>query len=342
MPKLEPKMIQREVEQGLLWPIYWIYGPEKMKARELFKRIRSATLGSEEGGSGLFGLSEEHLEGPEAGSRAILEAAQCPAFGGGPRLIVVRDAHQIKEPEVLEALKGPRGKREELVSVCVFLSKDLDSRKKFSKWLIENAAVVPCEAVPEEERAGWIQYLAKRRELSLTPAQIAMLEILDPWNLEILDLELEKIELEGAGAGSGAMTDSSSPEVFFKRPDEFIQAFFERDLRASLQCVSSFADQPEEALPLLGLLAWNLRQLALYMGGEKGGAAGGYGKQRGYLDAKLGRWSRKWKLDELIKAQEEVSALDFSFKQTPLLPLGLWTALVIRFCREVEPTGAGP
>ena len=40
MPKLEPKVIQKELEQGVLWPVYWLYGQERMKSRELFKRIR--------------------------------------------------------------------------------------------------------------------------------------------------------------------------------------------------------------------------------------------------------------------------------------------------------------
>ena len=37
MPKLEPKTVQRELDQGQLWPVYWLYGGEAMKARELLK-----------------------------------------------------------------------------------------------------------------------------------------------------------------------------------------------------------------------------------------------------------------------------------------------------------------
>ena len=37
MPKLEAKQVQKELDEGWLWPVYWIYGPEGMKARELLK-----------------------------------------------------------------------------------------------------------------------------------------------------------------------------------------------------------------------------------------------------------------------------------------------------------------
>ena len=152
MPKLEPKTIQKELEEGLLWPVYWIYGGEPMKMRELTKRIRKAALGdtatSAPGGS-LLSLSEEVLDGSDSDAAQILDAAQSMTLGGGLRFIRVRGAHEIKELEVIEPLLTGRTKRENLSSVVVFWSKDLDQRKKSSKLLIEKTAVVSCEEVAE-------------------------------------------------------------------------------------------------------------------------------------------------------------------------------------------------
>ena len=85
-------------------------------------------------------------------TRVWIESAQSLAMGGGPRFVVVREAHALKDLDALEPLLGPPVAREELYSICVFVSKDLDKRKKFSKRLLEKAACVPCEEVPEQEK----------------------------------------------------------------------------------------------------------------------------------------------------------------------------------------------
>ncbi len=323
MPKLEPKMIQRDLERGLVWPLYWVYGPEKMKSRELVKRIRKTVLGEQAGESGRSGLSlsEEWLEGTEVDASQVLDSAQSPSLLGGVRLIIVRDAHALKNAELLAELLGPAVPLPELTSVCVLLSKDLDARKKFSKLLVEMTAVVPCEEVSEGEREAWIGYLAKRRALEVGPDDVLKLSTLDPWSLDIVDQELEKLSLGGtvfAGSDSGRLGGA----------DEFMEAFFGRDLPTALAIAGSFADKPDEALPCLGLFAWNVRHLALLIG------SGGRAALNPYVAEKLKRWASNWKLTEVLALQEELAALDFNTKQTPLLPLGLWTDLVTRQLRS--------
>jgi hypothetical protein len=103
-----------------------------------------------------------------------------------------------------------------------------------------------------------------------------------------------------------------------------------RKLALALPRVRAFADRPDEALPLLGLLSWNVRQLALLCADREKGTRSA--KLNPYLAEKLNRWSRAWKSAEIEALQSELCALDFGFKQTPLLPLGLWSELVMRFC----------
>ena len=140
------------------------------------------------------------------------------------------------------------------MSVCVFVSKDLDGRKKFSKMLLEHAAVVPCDDVPETEREAWVQYLAKRRGMPLEPALLAILAQLDPWSLDIIDQELEKLSL----SGNSDVVLGPGESIGGRGGDDFLNAFFSRNLPLSLESVQSFAERPDESLPLLGLLAWNV------------------------------------------------------------------------------------
>ncbi|MGZ3697803.1 MAG: DNA polymerase III subunit delta, partial [Bdellovibrionota bacterium] len=254
MPVLEPKAVQKELDQGWIWPVYWIHGAERMKSRELVKRIRKAVVGD---APGFGGLGEEMLDAQEVSASDILDSARTLSLGGGARFLIIKDAHALKDAEELGELLGPKARREELTSVCVFLSKDLDRRKKFSKTLAEQAAVIACEDVPELERPAWIQYLAKRRGLAVSERAALQLVTLDPWSLDIIDQELEKLSLS-EGSEESLLSGSVSGGG-----DAFQEAFFARALRPALELVETFADRPDESLPLLGGLTWNVRQLLL-------------------------------------------------------------------------------
>jgi DNA polymerase III delta subunit len=332
MPKLEPKTVQRELEQNQLWPVYWLYGTEKMKSRELLKRIRQTALPTQSG-EALFGMAEETLDGGEADASSVVEAAQSPSLGsmlggGGLRLIVIRDAHALKNAEQLSVLMGEKKNRDELSSVCVFLSKDFDQRKKLSKILLDKAAVVPCDDVAENEREAWVGYLSKRRGITLSNEFALLLTSMDPWSLDIVDQELEKFTLDPDPSGDtflGGLAPGTGS-------DAFLDAFFSRDLKRAILTVENFADSLEEALPLLGLFAWNVRHLALVLADQKAGTR--VVKLNPYAADKIRAWSRNWSLDEARELQSKLAELDFGLKQTPLLPVGLWSDLVIRFTKR--------
>lgn len=336
MPKLEPKQIQKDLEKGVLWPVYWLYGNERMISRELLKRIRKAVLG-EQGSGGMSSFAEDILEGTEVNAAQVMDSALSLSLGGGIRFVVVRDAHAIRDADELRPLLGQSAPRDQIQSVCVFLSKDLDGRKKFSKALIESAAVVPCEEIAEEDREAWIGYLAKRRGLALGPEETLSLRALDPWNLDIVDQELEKASLAGDDMKTVLLGDASSLGV---GAEFFLQAFFTRDAKKALALVSSFADKPDESLPLLGLLAWNVRHLALLINEQSRSVARSV-KLSPYVVDRLKRWTKHWTLADITALQAALAEIDFGIKQTPRLPIGLWTNLVISFCGRNQKSGSG-
>jgi DNA polymerase III delta subunit len=346
MPKLEPKQIQKEIESGKFRPVYWFFGSETMKSRELLKRLRKALFGDEDTpgneGAALFASSfrEAVLDAQECQVGEVLDAAQSLSLGGGGKLVIVKQAHLLKQPDSLIELCGPapegKGKAADLfvdpkdgASVTVFLSKDLDQRKKFSKALLERAACVPCEEIAEGEREAWVGYLAKRRGLSVTDTELALLRAMDPWSLDGVERELDKMEttvspedreavLLGGGEGQNAS-------------EIFIEAFLMRDLAGALPEVKHFAEYPESALPLLGLLSWNAKTL---IGVLKDREAGTRDTKLGsFLQDRFLRYQRVWSLSEAIALQRALAEVDFSAKQTPRDPLGTWTGLVLGFCR---------
>ena len=321
MPKLDLKAVQKELERGYSWPFYWVYGPEKLKSRELLKRIRKAVLGDK---PSVWG--EQILDGAEVHSTSVLDAARSPVLGVITPLVIVRDAHTLKNPETLSELFGPSQPLSALTSVCVCFSKDLDARKKFSKILQEKAAVVPCEEVPDSQRDSWISYLAKQKNLSLTPELSIRLCALEPWSLESVDQELEKFSLAESDV------DVLLQEVGSTSGDEFLNGFFRRDLKAALPCVYLISRSPDQALPLLGLLNWNLKQMLLFNLDQKNGTQ--TLKLNPYFIDRLRKWSAYWSVSEIIRVQQDLAEIDFSMKQKPVLSLSLWTDLVMRYSKE--------
>jgi DNA polymerase III delta subunit len=85
----------------------------------------------------------------------------------------------------------------------------------------------------------------------------------------------------------------------------------------------------DQALPLLGLFAWNVRQLAQVVSDREKGIRSA--KLSPFLVERFNRWARSWKLDEILELQSALAEVDFGIKQTPKLPLGLWTSLVSQF-----------
>lgn len=335
MPKIEPKFIQKELEAGKVRPVYWIFGPERMKAREILRRIQRAVHQDEKPNDFNF----EKLDGSEASIDAILDSAQSFSMMGGAKLIVVRNAEDLKVLEPLVDYLKQLPDREpvavsELSSVLVFVSKGFDGRKKTSKAIQENATTVPCEEVLEQEREPWIDYLSKRRGIVLSPEERLVLRGLDPWSLDIVDQELGKIELVASEENLRSQVLMSGVDA--RAREDFIDALFCRDRTRALKWMHLFSEDMDVQLPILGLISWNLRQLKIQML-EQETQTRSSEKRNPYLQPKLDRWKKHWNRDSLHHFEHGLFGIDFSLKNTRLTGQGLWASLIIQN-QQPQPT----
>ncbi len=304
MPIVTTKEVQQGLKKNQIYPVYWIYGSEAMKARELLRQIRTQ-----------LGADSNHfysLDGKETTVDQILDIAQSYSLLPGAQLVVVRDAQLVEGLEALKDLTGPAEKMGPSSTVCVLMSPDWDKRRKSIKILSEKAAMVPCEEILEADRSAWIEYLAKRRSLALTGELQQRLVSLDPWSLDRVDQELEKSQL-------GYEAEDLPLEGF--SVDQFVSAFLERNYNTCLSQCHRFANDPEITLPLVGLLAWNLRQLTLLFSGHTP-------KGPSFVTDRLRRLAEHWSLSTCQKAQRALMDLDHAIKQTPRLPLASWSVFI--------------
>ena len=327
MPKIEPKYIQKELEMGKVRPVYWIFGPERMKSRELVKRLQKAVLRDTLPND----FNYEKHDASEVSLETILDSAQSFSMMGGTKIVLVRNAEEIKNLEpLIDYLKtipsSDAVDASELATVAVFLSKNFDGRKKTSKAIQEMSAVVACDEVAEQDREPWIDYLAKRRGLVLTPSERLLLRGLDPWSLEIVDQEISKVELVADDEALRKQVMLSGVDAHSR--DDFIDAIFCRDFKRALKWVHLFHEEIEIQLPILGLISWNLRHLKLYLL-EAHTRSRAPEKRNPYLMKNLDRWKKHWDLSSIQNLEHGLFEIDFSLKNTRMIGQGLWTNLLI-------------
>jgi DNA polymerase III delta subunit len=335
MPKIEAKALQKELESGKVRPVYFLHGPERMKSRELVRRILRAALAGTEPNAFNF----EKLDAGEVGVERVLDATQGFSLGGGVRVILVRNVEDWKNLDPLGDYLKPLPDSEavdpaELQSVLILVSKSFDGRKKASKTILDSAAVTECEEVLEQDREPWVDYLAKRRGIRLEGNERLTLRGLEPWSLDIVDQELAKLELVGEDTALRAQALLSGVSAYAR--DDFIDSIFCRDLPRALGLHHLFCADMEVQLPFLGLLSWNLRHLKLYVL-EQETRSRSLEKRNPYLLKNLERWRRHWNSSSLRRLEQGLFGIDFSLKNTRLLSAGLWTDLLVSTGRKGNP-----
>lgn len=288
MPRFEPKQFQQEIGAKRFWPVVWLVGAETMKARELAKRIRKAIHGDAPSR-----FLETQLDGETCTAADVLEAAQSLPLGGGTPMVTVKRAERLKDPENLAPLEGTPSS--EPPFMVILYAQALDGRKKSTKALTQNSAVVNCEAVPEADRGAWVAYLAKNRNLTLPQSTTQRLASLDPWTLDRVDLELARLALlPPEEQHLDALMGGDSHRL--------IQALLQGDRLAAEREIAHLDDSTDATLQTLGLLAWHLRQMTL-------------------------RPTERWTLEHLAAAGLEVQEFDRALKQTPKSVTALWSTL---------------
>jgi DNA polymerase III delta subunit len=320
--KIEPKQLLQDLKAGWAWPVYWVAGSESYRVREVCNLLRKTLVGDRS-------WAEDHLEGAQIQSEDVLSSAASIPLDGACRVVWVREAHLIKDPERLSTLFGAKQKASELPSVCIFLSKELDGRRKFTKTLMDEAAVVLCEEVQEEQRETWVKYLAQSAGIDPQRLPMDLLTRSEPWSLDWVKNELEKWTIsEAAQAGSGNEVLVGGGQDSAAAGEAFIEAFLgRRELAEATRWIAPLSRQPELALPLMGLLSWNVRMMALLAARSRSL------RLAPSLESRLRRALARWSEAELGELQSALAELDFCIKQTPQEPLALWGVLVQKFCR---------
>lgn len=242
-----------------LKPLYLLVGCETYlrdtAARDLSDAALVGTLLREFNESSFSLLTDSAMS-------AIAAAEQMPMMSER-RVVRVKDFAKLRETDeeiMIRYLERPADS-----TVMIFVADDLDKRKKLTKALLGNCAVVEFPAVKDAEAKAWAR--KRLKELKTADDDRVLTEIvrLVGTNLQTLASELDKLAAAALETGQITMElvdkliDRSRELSNFDLGDQLVAG----DRRRALESLHRLLDDDVAPVLLLGLIASNYHRLAL-------------------------------------------------------------------------------
>jgi DNA polymerase-3 subunit delta len=330
-----PDLVLRDLRKGQIGPLYWIFGAEQYLVNRLVEALRAKVLqGSPRG------FNYDLFIGKETSAAQLLQAARTLPMMAPRRLVLVKDAHELKpaELETFSAyLKDPPKE-----TTLVFLSEKVDRRVKFFQSFSKSGLLVECKPLYENQLGPFLREEAKEHGLSLGPEVPELLAQVVGTSLGSLAGALEKIALYisprtdvSPDDALAAVADTRARSVF-----ELTEAVAHKNLGQALMILRRLTEHDRggsDLIPLVGTLAWQWRQLI------KGSVLKAKGLPKGEVIKELGiffrqadeYWTTLSRFDprELRDKHGELMRADLALKSSPLSGATIVEGLLMKLCR---------
>jgi DNA polymerase-3 subunit delta len=164
--------------------IYLLHGEEDFLIEEATDAIVEAALTKDERGFNL-----DIMYGNEADTRDVISHASSFPMMAERRVVVVRDADKLPQPDVLASYVDQPSPTTSLLLVCA----KPDFRKKPFSSIKKKAFVLECKPLWENQISGWISRRVKKDKREITPDAASMLAAYVGTSLREISNELEKL-----------------------------------------------------------------------------------------------------------------------------------------------------
>lgn len=261
---MTPDDAKARARKGEVLPVYLVVGEEARLRDEVVAAVRAAALDG-----GLADLNEEKLTAGESPVDRALEAAATLPMMAKRRVVVVRSVERWDGPDG-GAREHPLDRLADYAAspsptACVLLvAQKLDGRRKLVTLAKKGGFLVTCDPLDARALPGWIEAQAKARGHALAPGVADLVAELAGPDLGQLADVLDRLSLY---VGEGAVIDDAAVAATVTRVRmadtwALVDAISRKDLARSLALLRDVYDPKDHGLPLLGALAWSVRQLA--------------------------------------------------------------------------------
>ncbi len=259
MSALTRSELERSLKAGAVQPLYLLVGCEAYLRDTAARSITDVALS----GTLLREFNESSFSLLTDSAMAAVAAAQQLPMMSERRVVRVKDFGKLREADeeiLVNYLSRPVDS-----SIVIFVAGDLDKRKKLTKALLTNCAVVDFPAVKDAEAKSWAR--ARLKELKTTADDRVITEVvrLVGTNLQTLSSELDKLAAAAIPTKQitmemvDALIDRSRELSNFDLGDQLIAG----DRRRALETLHRLLEDDVPPVMLLGLIAGNYHRLAL-------------------------------------------------------------------------------
>jgi DNA polymerase-3 subunit delta len=286
---MTPNEAIASAKKGQLLPVYLVVGEERFLRDRVVAAIRAAALGS-----GVAAFNEDKFQAGEADVDRVVAAARTVPMMAPKRFVLVRgcerwdsqrasgaDDDGEETAAVSDAGTSPLDKLaayagEPVDSTCVVLvAEKIDGRRKLVALAKRQGFVVACEPLDDRSLVEWILQRSNEQGHAMDREVAELLAAIAGPELAYVNDAIERLSLF-VGAGAAIDEPAVSECVARVRTADtwaLVDAVGKRDLGAALRILNDVYDPRDRGLPLLGAVAWSIRQLAKYAAAVAGGAS---------------------------------------------------------------------
>jgi len=274
-----PNAALAEAKKGALRPLYVVAGEERYLRDQVVAAIRAAALGG-----GIAAFNEDTFTAGEADVERVIAAARTVPMMAPRRFVLVRsverwdagasDDDDRKSGSPLDRLAEYAASP--IDGTCmVLVGQKIDGRRKLAGVAKKQGFLVACDPLDQRDLGPWIVDRCKERGSPIDRDVADLLaEIAGP-ELAVLADAIERLALY---SGEGRPIDEQAVAECVARVRtadtwELVGAVSARDLKKALIALADVYDPRDRGLPLLGALAWSVRQIARFVAAQSAGAS---------------------------------------------------------------------
>jgi DNA polymerase-3 subunit delta len=240
-------------------PLYLLLGTERFLRDTAARAITEAALHGtllREFNESSFNLQRDSVHS------AIAAAEQLPMMSER-RVVRIRDFGRLRESDeetLIRYLNNPAPS-----TVMIFITDDLDKRRKATKSLLDNCVVVDFPTLKDAEAKAWAR--TRLKELKTSADDAVLSEIIGLVGTDVQTLFSEIDKLASAVADTGRIVPEVVDELIGRSRElsnfELGDHLLANNRKRALETLHRLLDDGAEPVMLIGLIAGNFHRLAL-------------------------------------------------------------------------------
>ena len=342
---MTPEEAVQQAKSGKLLPLYVVAGEERLLRDEVVAELRAAALGG-----GVAAFNEDKFTAGEAGVDKVIAAARTAPMMAPKRFVLVRGAERWDteaETSPFDALAEYAANPVDSTCLLVVASK-LDGRRRFVVAARKAGFLVNCDPLDDRSLPAWIAARFRSKGHAIDRDVAELLAALAGPHLSPVDDAVERLSLY---VGPGAAVDEDAIAVCVARVRTadtwaLVDAVRARDLGHAMRTLADAYDPRDHGLPLLGALAWSIRQLARFQaalgdGASQDEAARVAGVYQPYRARELGQKARSVTPREVERWLLVLAETDLALKSSRRPADAILEEMLTRLCRGGAGGGGG-